>query len=114
MLKSQSKVLKSQKKILRQGRTEWSVHRTRTEARHSVGARHDWSKKLLHFERKLVCHVIHLPACSAILSLDFKNCHASQAQSAIYVSRLEVSSDLNFKTVNLIIIYINDNSLLHS
>ena len=41
-------------------RTERSVDRMRTEVRYSVGARHDWSKKLLHFERKFVCHLANL------------------------------------------------------
>ncbi len=60
-----------------QGRTERSIHRTRTEAWYSLGARHDWSKKLPHFEHKLVCRFINLLACSAIL--DFKNYQAHAA-----------------------------------
>ena len=65
---------------------------------------------MLHFERKLVCHVINLPTCSAILSLDFKKCHLKIVMSVIYVFRLEGSCDLNSNTVNLITIYINYNS----
>ncbi len=61
-----------------QGRTERSVHRTRTEARYCLGARHDWSKKLPHFEHKLVCRFINLPAISAIL--DFNNYHAYEVK----------------------------------
>ncbi len=84
-------------KSIFRGGPERSVHRTRTEAQYSLGARHDWSKKLSHFEHKLVCRFINLPACSAIL--EFKNYQAYAA--VILILKLYVSS---------LTIYINYNS----